>query len=236
MKKIIGILTVCMCFFNTCVCASSLCEMTQKAVDYFGIKLIDDISAIDKLQNRRSINNPSLISTAMSNDILIPRNGIVDENGSDYTPLINGLIQKYVNDNNCKFVTGTQVDLTRNKNIIINKNTFSVINGEMNYTDLYTCVVDKDNVALFIWKATDIKQPSIYRVKLYWLENSELIVTELYRKEYDLWLKESKNQFYSLDASQVLINDEFVMKNLDKYVYVFCDNYGDKIIVKGISD
>ena len=236
MKKIICVLIACIFTFNGYAYASTLSEMTEKVVNYLDIKVIDDVSAIDKLQNRRSINNPSLISTAINNGILIPTNGLVNEKGTDYTPLVNGLIKRYIKDNNYKFVTGTQVDLIRNKNVLINKNTLNVINGEMNYTDLYTCVVDKNNVALFVWKSTDIKQPSIYKVKLYWLEDKELIVSEFYRKEYDLWLKESKNQLYSLDVSQVNIDNEFVMKNLDKYVYVFCDNYGDNIIVKGISD
>lgn len=236
MKKIICILTVCLCVLNTSVSAASLEDMTKKVMDYFKIEITGDTSGVNRLQNRRSIKNPALISAAINNDVIIARDGLVNEAGVDYTPLTNGLIKKYINNDNYRFVSGRQVDLKRNKNIVFNDGTVYITDTELNYTDIYTCVVDKDDKAIFVWKATDIKQPLLYRLKMYWIEEDELVVTEVYRKEYDLWLKESKNEFYSFDVSHVNVNEEFVMKNLDKYIYVFADNYEGKVVVRGISD
>ncbi len=236
MKKIICILTVCMCVLNTPVSGASLGDMTKRVMDCFKIEITDDTSGINKLQNRRSIKNPALISAAINNCVIIARDGLVDEAGTDYTPLTNGLIKKYINDDNYRFVSGRQVDLVRNKNIVFNDDTMLITDTELNYTDIYTCVVNKDNVAIFVWKAADVKQPSLYKLKMYWIEGDELVVTEVYRKEYNLWLKESKNEFYSFDVSLINVNEEFIMKNLDKYIYVFADNYGGNIIIRGISD
>lgn len=239
MKKLISLLTVCMCLLSINVNAASLTDMTEKLMDYFKVEVSEDVSGIDKLQNRRNIKNPALISAAINNDIIIAKNGLVNENGTDYTPLTDGLIKRYVNDNNYRFVSGIQVDLLRNKNVKFDENTFFVTENseeaDLNYTDIYTCVVDKNNTALFVWKAGDVVQPALYRVKMYWMEAGELIVTQIYRKEFDLWIKESRDQFYSLDSSQISVSQDFVLQNLDKYLYVFADNYGGNIVVKGIS-
>jgi len=235
MKKIICIFTVCLCVISTSVSAASLEEMTKKVMDYFKIEVTEDVSGISKLQNRRSISNPELFSAAINNGIVIARNGLVNDKGTDYTPLINGLIKKYINNNNYRFVSGQQVDLLRNKNIVFTKSTVFVTEAELNYTDIYTCIVNRDNEVVFVWKSNDIKQPELYRVKLYWAEDNELIVTQVYRKEYDQWLKESKDDFYSLDISGVNVSETFIMENLDKYIYVFADGYGDKVVVKGIG-
>ena len=236
MKKIICILTVCLCILNTSVSAASLEDMTKKVMDCFEIEITGDTSGINKLQNRRSIKNPALVSAAINNGIIVARDGLVNEAGKDYTPLINGLIKKYIKDDNYKFVSGKQVDLLRNKKVVFNDDTVFITEADLNYTDIYTCVADKDNVAIFVWKAADIKQPSLYRVKMYWMEEDELIVTEVYRREYDLWLKESKDEFYSFDVSQINLSEEFILKNLDKYIYVFADDYGENVAVWGISD
>lgn len=239
MKKLISLLTVCMCLLSINVNAASLTDMTEKLMDYFKVEVSEDVSGIDKLQNRRNIKNPALISAAINNDIIIAKNGLVNENGTDYTPLTDGLIKRYVNDNNYRFVSGIQVDLLRNKKVKFDENTFFVTENseeaDLNYTDIYTCVVDKNNTALFVWKAGDVVQPALYRVKMYWMEAGELIVTQIYRKEFDLWIKESRDQFYSLDSSQISVSQDFVLQNLDKYLYVFADNYGGNIVVKGIS-
>ncbi len=240
MKRLISIMTVCICLFVTNVNAASLSDMTKKVMDYHKIEVENDFSGIDRLQNRRTVKNPVLISTAIKNGVLIAKNGLVNEDGTDYTPLINGLIKRYVNNSSYKFVSGMYVDLTRNKKIVFNDDTFFVTENstqsDLNYKDLYTCIVNRENTALFVWSSTDIVQPAIYRAKLYWIEGSEMVVTNVYRKEFDLWLKENSGGFYTLDSSGINVSQDFILKNLDKYVYVFADNYGGKITVKGISE
>lgn len=239
MKKILSILTVCFLSLSINVSAANLSEMTEKLMNYYKIEVSEDLSGIGKLQNRRNIKNPALISTAINNDIIIARNGLVNENGTDYTPLTDGLIKRYINDENYKFLSGKKVDLIHNQGVRFDKNTFFVtensVEDDLNFNDIYTCVVDRENTALFVWKAGDVVKPDVYKVKLYWLEPDEVIVTEIYRKEFDLWIKESKNQFYSLNSSQISVSQNFIMENLDKYVYVFADSYGKNITVKGIS-
>lgn len=228
-----------MCLLSINVNAASLGGMTEKLVAYYKVEVSEDTSGINRLQNRLSIENPSLISTAINNGIIVARNGLVDEKGTDFTVLTDGLIKRYINDDNYKFVSGKQVNLLRNKNVKFNENTFFVTENsaetDLNYTEIYTCVVDKNNTALFVWKSSDVIQPAVYKVKFYWAEGSEMIVSEIYRKEFDLWLKESAEGFYSLDCSQVGISQSFIMENLDKYLYVYADSYGGNIVVKGIS-
>lgn len=228
-----------MCLLSVNANAASLAEMTEKLMAYYKVEVSEDTSGINRLQNRLSIENPALISTAINNGIIVARNGLVDEKGTDFTVLTDGLIKRYVNDDNYIFVSGKQVDLLRNKNVKFDENTFFVTENsaktDLNYTDVYTCVVDKNNTALFVWMSSDVIQPAVYKVKLYWAEGSEMIVSEIYRKEFDLWLKESADGLYSMDCSQMAISQNFIMENLDKYLYVYADSYGGNIVVKGIS-
>lgn len=239
MKKLISILTVFTCLLSIRVNAADFTDMTEKLMDYFKIEVSEDVSGINMLQNRRNIKKPELMSTAIKNGIIIAKNGLVNENGMDYTALTDGLIKRYINNENYKFVSGTRVDLVRNKNVKFDEKTFFVTENfsqsDLNYTDVYTCITDRENNAIFVWKSGDVIQPAIYKVKMYWLEKDELIVTEIYKKEFDLWIKESKERFYSIDSSQISVNQDFILENLDGYVYVFADNYGGKIKVKGIS-
>lgn len=239
MKKIIGILAVCILLCSVNVSAMNLSEMTEKLMEYHNIELSDDISGINKLQNRRNLKNPKLVSTAINNGIIVARKGLVNEEGTDFTPITDGIIKRYINDDNYRFLSGIQADLTRNQGVKFDTSTFFITENsnvsDLNYTDTYTCVVDKDNTALFVWKAGEVVKPAVYKVKLYWIEKDEMIVTEIYKKEFDLWIKESKAQFYTLDCSQIGVTEEFVLNNLDKYVYVFADSYGENIKVKGIS-
>ncbi len=239
MKKIICIFTACMCLFSVNAGAMNFTQMTEKLMQYYKIETGEDLSGIKRLQNRRNLKNPALISTAINNGIIAARNGIVIENGTDFAPLTDGIIKKYINDDNFRFTAGNKVELLRNQNVKLNDKTFFVTENsaeeDLNYTDMYTCIVDRENNVLFLWESGDVALPVLYRVKLYWVENDEMIVTEMYRKEYDLWLKESKNQFYTMDCSQVGITKEFILENLDKYIYVFCDGNEDKLVVKGVS-
>ena len=114
MKKIIGILAVCMLLCSANVSAMNLSEMTEKLMEYYKIELSDDISGINKLQNRRNIKNPKLVSAAINNGIIVARNGLVNESDTDFTVITDGIIKRYINDDNYRFLSGIQVDLTRN--------------------------------------------------------------------------------------------------------------------------
>ncbi len=241
MKKVIIILTVVMCLFSINVNAVNLAEMTEIFMKQNKIPYEDDdLSGISTLQNRKNIKNPQLISSAIKNGILVAKNGLVNENATEYTPLTDALIKKYIIDSEYRFITGGYVELERNKKISFNDDTFYVTENtgkkDLNYTDTYTCIVNRDNDAVFVWKTTDIMHPALYRVKLYWAESQELIVTEIYQKQFDLWIRQRVDNFLALDASQVSISEDFILKNLDEYVYVFADDYGEKIVVKGIAE
>lgn len=240
MKKIISLLTACVCLLSINVNAANLSEMTEMIMGYYKFEIMEDLSGIEKLQNRRNIQNPALISTAINNGVLIVKNGLINEKGTDYTPLTNGIVKRYINDSNYTFISGGYVDLIRNKNVLFNEDTFFITENlresDLNYRDKYTCVTDRDNNVIFLWKSTDFIQPSVYRAKLYWAEEGELVVTDMYKRGFDLWIKVNSGNFCSLDSSDIGISQDFIMNNLDKYIYIFADDYGEKIIVKGISD
>ena len=238
MKKIISILTVCMLLCSVNVSAMDFTEMTEKLVEHFDVKVTDDVSGINKLQNRRNIKNPKLISAAIKSGIIVSRNGLVNETGTDFASLTDGIIKRYINDDNYIFVSGTLDDL-KAKNMVFDKNTFYITEkgrqSDIKTAQICTCVADKDGNVLFAWEAGEVVQPALYKAKLYWAEDGQLIVTELYRKEYSFWINENTGSYIELDCSQVGISKDFVMQNLDKYIYVFADNFDGNIKVKGIS-
>ncbi len=238
MKKIICILIVCILLLSINVSAMDLTEMTEKLLKYYDVKVTEDVSGISKLQNRRNLKNPGLISAAIKNGIIVSRSGIVNETGTDFTPLTDGIIKRYINDDNYMFVCGTAEEL-KNKNIVFDKDTFYVTEkgrqSDIKTAEICTCVADKDGKALFVWKPGEIVQPALYKVKLYWAEGKQMIVSDIYRKEYDSWINESTGSYIELDSSNIGLSTGFVMQNLDKYIYVFADSYGGNIKVMGIS-
>lgn len=224
---------------STSVSAMDFTDMTEKLVKHFDVQVTDDVSGINKLQNRKNLKNPQLVSAAIKNGVIVAKNGLVNESGTDFTPLTDGIIKRYINDDNYIFLSGTMKDLKANKSIKIDNNTFFITtNGKIadfSDSDIVTCVADKDGKVLFMWKATDITAPALYKVKLYWAEADELIATNVYRKEYGAWIDETKGSFTTFDSSQIGITKDFVMTNLDNYIYIFADNYGENIVIKGIS-
>ena len=215
-------------------------DMTKKLMIHYNVGVTDDVSGINKLQNRKNLKNPKLISAAIKSGIIVAKDGIVNEKGTDFTPLTNGIIKRYINDDNYIFLSGTVEDLKANKNIKIDRDTFCITpNGKLSdisASDVATCVVDKNGKVIFIWKSADVTAPALYKVKFYWAEADELIATNVYRKEYVDWIDESKSTFRTFDISSVGVTKDFVMKNLDKYIYVFADNCGETIKVMGISE
>ena len=239
MKKIIALLTLCLCIVTNTAYAKTLVDITKVLLEKNGVEVTEDVSGINRLQNRRSLKNPAIISAAIKSGVIVAKKGIVIEDGTDFTPLTDALVKKYITDNQFKIVSGKQVDLLRNQNIIFNENTFFVTENQsvtdLNYTDVYTCIINRGNKAFYVWKATEVVQPTLYRGKLYWAEDGEIILSTLYRKGFDSWIKESKiDSLLSLDGSEVGISEDFIMKNLDKEIYIFADNYGGEIKVKGI--
>lgn len=240
MKKIIALLMLFTFVFGTNVNASAFVELTEKLLSHHNIEVTDDLSGINRLQNRMNIKNPALISTAIKSGVIVAKNGVVNENGADLSPLADGLIKRYIADNSVQFISGKREYLIRSRNLTFYGKTFYVTENQsvedINYTDIYTCIADNSNRVLFIWKAGDIVQPAIYKVKLYWLEENELYASEVYRKEYNSWIKESVDgSFAVMDASDVSVSESFILENLDKYVYVFADNYNGRVVVKGIA-
>lgn len=240
MKKIITVLTFLIFALITNVSASGFMELTETLLKYHNIEATNDLSGISRLQNRRNLKNPEIISAAINGGVMVAKAGIVNEEGNDLSPLTDGLIKRYINDDSCLFVSGKREALIRSHNLAFFSKTVFVTENQsiedINYNDVYTCITDKANRIMFIWKAGEIVQPSMYKVKLYWLENSELYASEVYRKGYGTWIKESVDGTFAVfDASDVSISENFVLENLDKYVYIFADNYGGKVVVKGIS-
>lgn len=240
MKKIISIFILSMLICSTSVSAMDFTDMTKKLVNYFNVQVTDDVSGINKLQNRKNLKNPELISAAIKSGVIVAKEGLVNESGTDFTPLTDGIVKRYINDDNYIFLSGTVEELKVNKIIKTFKDTFYITkNGkqsDFDSADTVTCVVDKDGRVLFMWKATSITTPALYKVKLYWAEENELIATNVYRKEYGVWIDKTKGSFTTFDSSQVGITKEFVMNNLDEYIYIFADNQGENIVIKGISD
>lgn len=240
MKKIIVLLTLLIFTFSINVSASGFVKLTEKLLEIHNIEITDDLSGINRLQNRRNIKNPKVISAAIKSGVMVAKNGVVNEESTDFSSLTDGLIKKYVNDDSVKFVSGSREELVGNYNLVFYDKTVFVTENQslddINYTDIYTCIADSSDKIIFIWKAGNIIQPAVYKVKLYWLESAELYASEVYKKNYDSWIKENfKDNFAVLDASYISVDEDFVLKNLDKYIYVFADSYDGKIVVKGIS-
>lgn len=240
MKKIIILVTLLIFTFSINVNASDFVKLTEKLLKYHNIEVTDDVSGINYLQNRRNIKNPEIISAAIKSGVIVAKNGIVNENGEDFSPVTDGLIKRYINDSNYIFISGSYENLKETYNLQFYDKTVYVTENQsvkdINNSDIYTCVVDSTNKVNFIWKAGEIIQPAIYKVKLYWLEGAQLYASQVYRKDYGLWERENiDDNFTMLDASDISVSEGFILENLDKYIYIFADSYGGKIVIKGIS-
>ena len=115
MKKIISVFIVCMLLCGINVGAMNFSDMTEKLVKYYKVEVTEDISGISKLQNRKNLKNPKLISAAIKNGIIVVKDGLVNEDGTDFTPLTDGIIKRYINNDNYIFLSGTAAELKANK-------------------------------------------------------------------------------------------------------------------------
>ena len=126
MKKIISIFIVCILLCGVNVSAMSFSDMTKRLVEYYKVDITDDVSGINKLQNRKNLENPKLISAAIKSGIIVAKDGLVNELGTDFTPLTNGIIKRYINDDNYIFLSGNAAELKANKNIKMYEDAFFI--------------------------------------------------------------------------------------------------------------
>lgn len=237
MKKVIAMLALSLAVSITAYGDATLGDAIRKLVIDNGITLNDNTSCLDKLQNRRFIKDKKIISAAHRNGFLLINNKILDVDGTDMSPLINGIIKKCVADDKYLIVTGNMETIldeygayTDNKTFFITK---SLSKNDMSENELYTCVIKGDKHIDYLWNASEIKQPSVYRARLYWAEGNEIIVSKLEKKSYDSWHEVNKGVSV-LDADDGIIKEDFVINHLDKTIYMLADDYAG-IRIKGIG-
>lgn len=239
MKKIICVFCVLLGILCTNVSAATLEDAVRKVTEILDIKAENDTSYADKLHNRLEIKDKKLANSAIKNKIVICKNNVLNFNGNDFSPLTNGLIYRYVREGYCSVLSGTFEDLERVKKVDFNDETF-YITPNFSYSDItkstiYTCIVGMDNKAKFVWADGKIKQPAIYRAKLYWADENLLVATDLEKRIFGNWFSEGHGGFVEFDATELNVDRNFVLENLDKPVYLFADNYGGKYTVYGIG-
>ena len=239
MKKTICIFCIFLAFFSVDVSASTLGEALKMVMERLEIEASDDTSYADTLQNRLKITEKSVISTAIKNKLLISKNNVINLDGTDFTPLINGIVYRTAADDRYKIITGTLYTLEKVNHVVFSDETVYVTpelsRDDLNRQDVYTCVVTSDNMAEYVWIASEFIQPSMYRAKLYWADDNIMIVTGLERKAFRFWIAENTVEYTEFDMTNVRVDKQFVLNNLDCTVYIFADYRNGKYITYGIG-
>ena len=209
--------------------ASTLKDALLTAMEKSGIEITDDETYADKLQNRRNIVYKNIVSTAIKNGFLVPKNGLINLDGTDFTPLTDAIAKKCLKNDDLRFICGSVTQLEKTEHPVFSDGTFYITENmsreDLNQTDLYTCVINAKNEVLYVWKAGEIKKPCLYRATLYWAEDQKLIVKNLERKAFRFWMPEEKG-FSEIPVKNICIDENFVLYNLDSTVYFLADSYG----------
>ncbi len=234
MKKLTILLALIMSMSFT-VNGATLEEATSKLAEKLNIKITEDVSSLKYIHNRETIENKNLFASVMSSGWLIPSDHIIKASSTDYSPLINGIISKTISDGGMKILTSNISDMENKSHVSITDNTFflteNLARKDINYNEEYTYVVDMKNEVKYIWVTGGIKHPVIYKANLFWVEGKTLIVKNLKTRSFMNWVPVNSEEYTEFNLENNVLNEEFILKNIDKEIYVFVDDYGSEIKV-----
>ena len=239
MKKFICVFCIIFVFFSNLVSAKTLNDAIKMMMETQKIEVKDSTIYADRLQNRNEISEKSLISSAIENRVVIAKNNVLNVNGSDFSPVTDAVVRRVVSDIRYGVVSGNLSTLEKANHVHFSDETIYLTPNfsrkDLNSETLYTCVINADNGAEYVWVAGEFRQPSIYRARLYWADENAMVVTKLERKAFRFWMMENTSSYTEFDTNNLKIDRQFILDNLDQTVYIFADYRDGKYIAYGIG-
>lgn len=231
MKKTI-LLLICFMLFSFTVSADSVFDTTKEILDNFNIELLDNTDIIITCKNYAFIDSDEqkIIATALQNGLICPIGGIIEPKSDDLTPVYNGLTSYFIKNPEYKLIAG-KYDGYKIGGVLITDTTFCI--DEPNKFDIYNVAVDKQNNAKAVWKASEVKLPTLYKGKIYIYGDKEIVLYDVYRYSYNIWIKATMdNEKISTACGDILCGyteDEINLNFMDKEIYFIGDGYENTI-------
>ena len=239
MRKFICVFCIIFVFFGNLVSAKTLNDAIKMMMEVQKIEVKDSTIYADRLQNRNEISEKALISSAIENRVVIAENNVLNVNGSDFSPVTDAILRRVVSDIRYSVVSGNLETLEKINHVHFSDETIYLTPNfsrkDLDSETLYTCVIDGENRVNYVWIASEFRQPTIYRATLYWADENAMVVTKLERKAFRFWLMENTSSYTEFDTSNLKIDRQFILDNLDKTVYIFADYRDEKYIAYGIG-
>jgi len=203
--------------------AVTVAEMTRQVMDRFNVGVSDDISVLRLYKNHGLIDDSykPLLASAIRAGLLVPSDMILEPESDDLTSVKNGLINFGLRNENLRLVAG-RYEAFRVGGAVINPDTTLHID-EVAEGEIFTALTDRQNNALAVWKPSGVILPTLYRAKMYIKHENMMVVYNIERLSFNMWLPVSLGEFVEVDltgtskgaASDDVINTEF----LDETVY-----------------
>jgi len=223
MKKLILLLTI-LISMTVCVEAKTVRKAAAEAVGFFGIVEGQTPEAIYKCKNYRLVAEEDVVpaATAIGAGLLIPKNGVLDMDSEDLTPVING-ITSYGIRNGYKVVT----DVFANGEIdraAVTDETFTLT--ELSSGEQYTALI-KYNKCVAVLPLGDLKKPVLYKARMYVADGNTISFDSVMRYSLGQWMDAGLNgrllfgQPHGFEISADILNTQY----MDKTVYFYADAY-----------
>ncbi|MBQ3114537.1 MAG: hypothetical protein IJC06_00220 [Clostridia bacterium] len=209
-----------------CASAKTVREATLEVIEVFNIPSSDDTAVLYKCKNYRKIDEQDkpLVITALKSGILIPKNGVLDLDSEDLSPVINGVTSYAIKSGNYKVVTevynGT-IDMAE-----ITENTYKMC--ELKSKEYYTAVI-QNNKCVAVMPMGDLLRPVLYKAKLYIAEQGGASFYDTYRYSMGQWIKANFDdrllvgEYSGFTIDHNLLNSEYI----DKTMYIYADSFSN---------
>ena len=231
MKKTF-ILVLCFLLVTVNAYADNVFETTKKVLDYFNVQQSENTDILIACKNHAFMDNEerSVFATALKSGLLCTVNGEIDPKSDDLKPIYNGLISYAIKNPEYKIVAG-KYDGYKIDSVLITDNIFYL--NELNKFDIFNVMVDKQNNAVAVWKADEIKLPTLYKAKIYICGDKNVVLYDVYRYSYNLWIK-------ALDGGKMIestcgntlcgyTEDEINLNFMDSEIFFIGDGYENQI-------
>lgn len=223
MKKIL-LLVILLLAVPLCASAKTVREATEEVINFFNIPESQDKSVLFKCKNYRFIDEADkpMVMTALKGGVLIPKNGVLNLDSEDLSPLINGVTSYAIKSGKYKVVTekynGT-VDMAE-----ITEDTYKMC--ELKSGEYYTAVIES-NKCVVVMPMGDLLRPVLYKAKLYIADNGGASFYDVYRYSMGQWIKANFDERlligeysgFTLDCD--MLNQQYI----DKTMYIYADSF-----------
>ena len=232
MKKLI-LLCAFVLFFSISAEAKTVREGTKEVLNHLKIEESANTSAIRKCKNYASINEDDvpLAATAIEAGVLIPKNGVLNMDSDDLTPLINGLTS-YGIKTGYKVVTG-KFNKDEIEKTPVTEDTFllcELIKGEE-----YTALI-RNNKCEIVMPVGEIKKPVLYTGRIFIAQGNVISFDNVQRYSMGMWMDAGLNGrlLFGTPVGFSISDYEINTKYIDKTVFFYADASEDTVKIYGM--